>query len=113
MEVEAVTTNLTLDMSAVNLPQAAGVYGFFSRTTPDAGSGQNELTIYGLPTGTRFISVWMTEFTLSNGGSSHAGGAYFYTQSVQLFENGTKCRVRFSLAWGTSLPAGCQVIFGQ
>jgi len=63
-----------------------------------------------LPTGTRAISVWMTEWIL--GDMPHAGGAFFYTSSVQLFNDGTQCRVVFDLDWSDHLPAACQVIYG-
>ncbi len=82
---------------------------FFGRLTPDAQPGRNTLTISGLPSGLRAISVWLTEFVLPN--NPHAGGAFFYTSSVQLYEDGTKCRVIFNLDWGTALPAAAQVIY--
>jgi len=88
---------------------AAGPHCFFGRITPDASPGRNTLTISGLPAGTRCISVWMTEFVAPN--QPHAGGAFFYTTSVQLFNNGTQCRVIFNLDWGKFLPAACQVIY--
>lgn len=96
----------------LNLPAGlqAVLQTFFSRISPDASPKWNTLTIRGLPPGTRAISVWMTEWALPN--NPHAGGAWYTTASVQLYENGTKCRVRFYLDWGTHLPTACQVIFG-
>ena len=83
---------------------------FFGRITPDAVPGNNTLTITGLPAGTRVASAWMTEFALPN--NPHAGGAFFSTNGVQLYDNGTKCRVRFNLQWGSHLPAAVQFIYG-
>ncbi|HEX6983748.1 MAG TPA: hypothetical protein VF170_00155, partial [Planctomycetaceae bacterium] len=103
-------TELELDASKADIRAlAAGLSSFFSRISPDASPGRNTLTISGLPGGTRVISVWMTEWA---GGRPHAGGAFFYTTSVQLYENGTKCRVIFNMDWGRHLPAACQVIYG-
>jgi hypothetical protein len=82
----------------------------FGRISPDASPGWNTLTITGLPAGTRAISVWMTEWVLPN--NPHAGSAWFTTTSVQLYQNGTKCRVRFHLDWSGHLPAAAQVIYG-
>jgi hypothetical protein len=89
---------------------AAGLSFFFGRTVPDCSPGWNTLTL-NLPVGTRVISVWMTEW--ANGNVSHAGGAWFTTASVQLYNNGSRCRVRFHSSWGTNLPAGYQVILGS
>jgi hypothetical protein len=109
---QAPMTELKLDVSRATRPQAAGtaLQTFFSRTSPDASPGRNTVTISGLPAGTRVISVWMTEW--AQGNQPHAGGAFFYTTSVQLYNNGTQCRVIFNLDWGSHLPAGCQVIYG-
>ncbi len=82
----------------------------FARISPDSSPGWNTLTISGLPAGTRAISVWMTEWSLPN--NPHAGGAWYTTASVQLYANGTKCRVRYHLDWSTHLPTACQVIYG-
>ncbi len=89
---------------------ANGLNSFFSRTTPDGSPGRNVLTINGLPAGTRVISVWITEW--SEGNKPHAGGAFFYTTSVQLYNDGTQCRVIFNLDWSDHLATGCQVIYG-
>jgi hypothetical protein len=82
---------------------------FFGRIAPDAKPGWNTLTITGLPIGTRAVSAWMTEWILPN--NPHAGSAWFTTNSVQLYANGTQCRVRFHLDWGGSLPAAVQMIY--
>lgn len=86
-----------------------GLHGFFARIAPDASPGNNTLTITGLPPGTRYITVWMTEW---QNGQPHAGGAFFYTSSVQLYDNGRKCRVIYRLDWNRHLPAAAQVIYG-
>jgi hypothetical protein len=86
---------------------AAALGFFFGRTVPDAQPGRNVLTLT-IPNGTQVISVWMTEWI--GGNKSHAGGAFYYTRSVQLFQNGSRCRVIFDLDWNSSLPAGYQVI---
>ncbi len=88
---------------------AAGANVFFARISPDARPGMNTLTISGLPAGTRGISAWMTEWILPN--NPHAGGATFTTTSVQLYNNGTQCRVKFSLDWSGSLPAAVQCFY--
>ncbi len=108
---QPMTTELKLDASKAQVRAlAAGLSSFFSRTSPDASPGRNSLTISGLPGGTRVVSVWMTEW--ASGNQPHAGGAFFYTTSVQLYNNGTQCRVIFNSDWGSHLPAGCQVIYG-
>jgi hypothetical protein len=89
---------------------AAGAFGALIPLTPDADPGRNIATI-SVPAGTRAISAWATEYTAS--GASHAGGAYFRTTSVQMFNNGTQCRVEFNLDWGNHLPSALQVIFAQ
>jgi len=83
---------------------------FFARISPDSTPGRNQLTINGLPSGTRVISVWMTEWLSPD--NPHAGNAVFSTQSVQLYANGTKCRVIYHSSWGSHLPAAAQVIYG-
>lgn len=102
---------LNLPKSAV-APAAGGaaLQTFFSRTSPDSSPGWNTLTINGLPTNTRVITVWMTEWIPGN--FSHAGAAWYTTASVQLFDQGRKCRVRYHLDWGSHLPTGCMVIYG-
>ena len=106
------TAELTLDASKVKAIAIAGSFNsLFGRISPDARPGSNTLTITGLPAGTRVITVWMTEW--AQGNQPHAGGAFFYTTSVQLFDNGTKCRVVFSMGgYNTNLPAAAQVIYG-
>ncbi len=110
MEVAEINKLEILVADAVEAEAAGAIRGFAMRILPDAAPGRNQLTIRGLPAGTRLISVWMTEWSIS--GQSHAGGAIFSTTSVQLYDNGTKCRVIFNLQWGTHLPTGCQVIYG-
>ncbi len=92
--------------------QAAGsqLQTFFGRVTPDASPGWNTLTITGLPLGSRVASVWMTEWVAGN--FSHAGSAWYSTASVQLYDQGSKCRVRYHLDWGTHLPTGFMLIYG-
>ncbi|MBA3313951.1 MAG: hypothetical protein M3552_19845 [Planctomycetota bacterium] len=105
-------TELTLDASKAEVHiLATGLSCFFSRISPDAAPGRNTLTISGLAANTRCITVWMTEWSAGN--KPHAGGAFFYTSSVQLYDNGTKCRVIFNLDWSRHLPAACQVIYGH
>jgi hypothetical protein len=87
----------------------AGLWSFFGRQTPDAAPGWNILNLT-IPAGTSVISVWMTEWIQGN--LSHAGSAWFTTTSVQLYNNGNNCRVRYYLDWGSYLPAGYQVILG-
>lgn len=101
---------LSIDLSKVKVEKMAERMGcFFTRMSPDPSPGRNVLTISGLPDGTRGISAWATEW--SQGDKPHAGGAFFNTLSVQLYDNGTKCRVVFELDWGSHLPGGAQVIF--
>jgi hypothetical protein len=97
-------------VTKADVSAAAGLTFFFGRTVPDCSPGWNTLTLT-LPAGTRVISVWMTEW--ANGNVSHAGAAWFTTSSVQLFANGTRCRVQYHSSWGTNLPAGYQVILGS
>jgi len=102
---------LNLDVSKMRVRALSGnLSSFFSRISPDANPGRSVLTISGLPVGTRVISVWMTEWIL--GDQPHAGSAFFYTSSVQLYNNGTQCRVVYNLDWSGHLPAACQVIYG-
>jgi hypothetical protein len=82
--------------------------GFFAKMTPDPQPGMNELSISGLPDGTRSISVWITE--LANNSSPHAGAYVFNTQSVQLADNGKGCRVMFELKGGP-IAAAAQGIY--
>lgn len=75
---------------------------------PDPRPGTCTLTITGLPPGTRGITAWVTEWS---NGEPHAGDAVFYTQSVQLTNNGTQCRVIFNYQWQNTLAAAAQVIY--
>jgi hypothetical protein len=102
----------TIKLAAMELKatESGGVNVAFGRLSRDASPGWNTLTINGLPAGTRAISVWVTEW--ASGNYSHAGGAWFTTTSVQLYDKGRKCRVRFHLQWKSHLPAGAQLIFG-
>ena len=101
---------LSIDLGDAKQLRTGEVRVSFSRMSPDASPGWNTLTISGLPAGTRGITAWVTEW--KSGNRPHAGGAWFTTNSVQLFENGTKCRVRFHSSWGSHLPAGAQIIYG-
>jgi hypothetical protein len=85
------------------------LWGDFFRSTPDAAPGWNYTVIDGLPAGTRFVSVWMTEWT---GSGPHAGSSIFNTASVQLFNGGTQCRIIYRLNGGSSLPPAIQLIYG-
>ena len=109
---QPITTEATITAPNAPATMAPGsaLQSFFSRSTPDASPGRNTLTINGLPAGTRTISVWMTEWVAGN--APHAGAAFFYTTSVQLYNNGTQCRVIYNLDWNNHLPAGCSVIYG-
>lgn len=101
---------LTIDVSQVQVANLmGGVNVFFARMSPDASPGRNELTISGLPAGTRGVTAWVTEWIPPD--NPHAGSAILHTQSVQLFDNGTKCRVIFNLDWGSGLPAAAQVMY--
>lgn len=106
--LQRTVTECKIDVGKVEAKKAEAMGCFFGRMSPDPSPGRNILTISGLPTGTRGISAWVTEWTP---GGPHAGGAFFYTHSVQLYDNGTKCRVVFDLEWGTHLPGGAQVIY--
>ncbi|HEV2802884.1 MAG TPA: hypothetical protein VGW12_20615 [Pyrinomonadaceae bacterium] len=102
----------------VKVPQTTMEFGapgsalqtFFARTDQDSSPGWNVLTIRGLTPNTRVITVWMTEWSAGN--FSHAGAAWFYTYSVQLYNQGRNCRVRYYLDWGSHLPTGAQVVYG-
>jgi len=102
----------TIKLTAAKLKVAAGagVSVSFNRMSPDPAPGWNTLTITGLPAGTRGITAWVTEWSAGN--RPHAGSAWFTTTSVQLYSNGTRCRVRFHLQWSRHLPAGAQIIYG-
>lgn len=99
---------VTIDLKSEHL--TSGVTVGFGRMTPDARPGQNKLTITGLPAGTRGITAWITEVLPD--GTPHAGGAWFTTTSVQLFDDGRQCRVLFTSSFNTHLPAAAQVMFG-
>jgi hypothetical protein len=86
---------------------AAG-FGSLIPLIPDANPGRNIATI-SVPAGTVAVSAWATEYTAA--GFSHAGGAYFRTTSVQMFDSGKQCRVEYYLDWGDHLPSALQVIF--
>jgi len=101
---------LSVDIGDTVALAAGQVRVFFGRMTPDASPGWNTLTITGLPAGTRGVTAWVTEW--ASGNRPHAGGAWFVTNSVQLYANGTRCRVRFHSSWGSHLPAAAQVIYG-
>lgn len=90
---------------------AAGNSNLFFRLSRDAAPGRNVHNINGLPAGTRTVSLWVTEWKQPN--HSHAGGAFYYTTSVQLFNNGTSCRFVFNLDWGSTLPTAVQMIIGS
>lgn len=102
-----------ISLAGIASAAAGGAGTSFVRMSPDPRPGDNTLTITGLPAGTRGITAWVTEWSASNGGSPHAGGAFFYTTSVQLFDNGRQCRVRFRMDWNSNLPAAAQVIFSS
>lgn len=109
--MDSKTTHLTAEFSKEKAKQlASGLWFFFGRTTPDSQPGRNTLTLSQLPSGTTVISVWITEWIPPN--NSHAKSAFFYTSSVQLYNNGTNCRVVYDLDWNTNLPTGYQVILG-
>src|SRR5262245_52268545 len=70
--------------------QAATIPLAFTSTQFFAQVGNNEVTLTGLPAGSRAASVWITE-GVNN--LSHIGSAVFTTSSVQLSQDGTRIRV--------------------
>jgi hypothetical protein len=84
-------------------------WGAFIPTSRNVNPGTTYFYLSGFPAGTRYISAWMTE---RSGDAPHAGSAIYYTDSVQLYNNGTQCRIAFRLDWGSSLPSAAQVIYG-
>ncbi|WP_158265126.1 twin-arginine translocation signal domain-containing protein [Blastopirellula marina] len=110
MALEPTTTSQVIKVTADAVTAAGGLNKAFLRISPDASPGNNTLTISGLPAGTRVVSAWMTEWATGN--KPHAGGAFFSTASVQLYDDGRKCRVRFHLQWNSHLPAAVQLIYG-
>ncbi|MDQ1613364.1 MAG: hypothetical protein QOG00_3295 [Pyrinomonadaceae bacterium] len=88
----------------------ASLTTFFGRMSPDPAPGWNTLTISGMPLNTRVITVWVTEWVAGN--YSHAGQAWLSTDSVQLYNQGRNCRVRFYLNWVARLPSGAMIIYG-
>jgi hypothetical protein len=109
VEEEQPVSELTATLEPEMETAARTVRTAFLRIAPDAAPGTNTLTISGLPAGTRSVSAWMTEWSLPN--NPHAGGARFDTMSVQLYQNGTKCRVVFRSSWNRHLPAAVQLIY--
>ena len=89
---------------------ASSVQGGFIRLSQNGVPGQNEHALVGLPLGTRAISIWVTEWTQPD--NPHASSAVFSTSSVQLYDNGTKCRFIYNLDSPQSRPAAAQYIFG-
>jgi Subtilase family len=87
-----------------------GLQSGFVRLSRDGHPGTNTHHLVGLPQDTRTISIWVTEWTGPN--NPHASAAIISTSSVQLYENGTKCRFVFSISGGSTLPVACQYIFG-
>jgi hypothetical protein len=105
-----VAARVPMTECTINLPETHAAMGCsFSRMTPDPRPGRVQLTINGLPPGTRGISAWVTEWNPPN--NPNAGSAFFYTSSVQLYDNGTKCRVIFQLDWNAPLPAAAQIMY--
>ena len=106
-------SEVTLTVTPGDKSTGSGFTGLFGVLSHKAQPGETNLTINGLPAGTRYISVWVTECTEGDSDVSMAGGALFFTSSVQLYENGTKCRVRFSQNWHIPLKAAVQGIYGS
>ena len=102
-------TKQTAQVSPAAALLGTTLWGDFARSTPDAAPGWNYIIIDGLPAGTRFVSAWITEWTATG---PHAGSAIFNTASVQLFNDGTQCRIIYQLDWGSSLPPAVQLIYG-
>lgn len=100
-------TRASATVKKEDVASLGALWTYFGRQVPDASPGWNVLTLT-LPAGTRNICVWMTEWAAGN--VSHAGGAWFYTYSVQLYANGSRCRVRWYMDWNTFLPAGFNII---
>jgi hypothetical protein len=71
-------------------------------------TGTRDITIIGLPAGTKAVNAWVTE---SAGGVSHIGGALFTTSSVQLSQDGTRVRIRFNSNWPSNLNAIAMIVF--
>ncbi len=89
---------------------AGGVSTGFVRLSVDSHPGSNTHILQGLPAGTRSISLWVTEW--KDGNLPWAGDAVLSTFSVQLFDNGRKCRFIFNSSWGSSLPVAAQYLYG-
>jgi subtilisin family serine protease len=95
----------------VNVESAGNIANLYFRLSRDAAPGRNIATITGLPPGTKTVSAWVTEWSQPN--NSHAGGAFYTTSSVQLYDNGTRCRIVFNLGWNSHLPTGVQMMIGS
>ncbi|WP_028981858.1 hypothetical protein [Sporocytophaga myxococcoides] len=104
------SSTTTMDISSSETRMAGAFSGFFARISLDAQPGENEVIIHSLPLGTKCITVWMMEWSSPN--NPHVGDAVFYTDSVQLFDNGTKCRVKYRLDYPMALPAAASIICG-
>ncbi len=104
------SSTTTMDIASSETRIAGAFSGFFSRISLNAQPGDNEVIIHNLPFGTKCITVWMMEWSIPN--NPHVGDAVFYTNSVQLFDNGTKCRVKYRLDFPTALPAAASIICG-
>ena len=110
---------VVIDVSAEKYAESAKVtggltYGFAVGWGAPANAGRQEVHLINLPAGTRFASVWVSEQS-GQPAQSHVGSAIFYTYSVQLFKNGTMCRIIYELVWPNrhgTVGAGLQYIFG-
>jgi hypothetical protein len=67
------------------------------------------LTITGIPA---YVTVALGFLSEESGGKSHAGGAIFYTNSVQLGSFDHTVRCIGSHNWGSALHVGVQLLLG-
>jgi hypothetical protein len=91
---------------------AGGLTGMFIKLDGDATPGGNWTKITGIPSGTRYISCNIMEW--SNEGGPWWGDGIFSTTSVQLQDDGTNCilRVYYDLAYDRNLPVAASIIYG-
>ncbi len=78
---------------------------------PVPGGTRLTLTITGVASNWNVVSAWITED--GSNGQPHAGGATFYTSSVQKSTVDSLVRIIGSHDWGSPLHVGAMLILGQ
>jgi hypothetical protein len=110
-ESSSVISKVEVDRVSSAMGTGAVVPIWLEFRDPMPGGAQLTLTITGVPASWNVVSAWLTEDGADH--QPHAGGAIFYTNSVQKSTVGSFIRIIGSHNWGSPLHIGAMLLLGS